>query len=168
MSQQTAELDLDTDPQFQKTEWRAQRIGWIVWSFIVVAACLGLLGPGWLSDREKASADGTITVGYERFLHYHNPSQLTVTCNGAQLDNDAFRISVERSLLDRMQIRRIEPEPEHQQVTEDGVIYGFQRDPQAETIKVVFHVEYERYGTVEGDIALAGGDPVTLRQFVYP
>ena len=168
MAKRTAELDLETDPHFQEAEWRAQRIGWNVWSLIIVAACLGLLGPGWLSHREAASADGAIAVGYERFLHYHNPSQVTVTCNGARLDSDAFRISVQRSLLDRMQIRRIEPEPEYHQVTQDGVIYGFRRDQQADSVKVVFHVEYERYGNVEGAIALAGGDPVTLRQFVYP
>jgi hypothetical protein len=168
VSRPTAELDLETDAQFQRTEWRAQRIGWLVWSLIVIAACLGLLGPGWLSDREAASADGGITVGYERFVHYHNPSQLTVTCNGARIGGDALRISVEQSLLDGMQILRIEPEPEHHQVTGGGVIYEFQRAPQADSVKVVFHVEYERYGRAEGDIALAGGAPVTLRQFVYP
>lgn len=168
MSKPRAKLDLETDAQFQRTEWRAQRIGWIVWSLIVVAACLGLLGPGWLSDREAASADGGLTVGYERFLHYHNPSQLTITCNGSHLDGDAFRIRVARSLLDQMQILRIDPEPEHHQVNEDAVLYEFQRDPQADGVKVVFHVEYERYGNVEGEIALTDGDPVTFRQFVYP
>jgi hypothetical protein len=168
VSKPTAKLDLQTNPNFQKTEWRAQRIGWMVWSLIVLAACLGLLGPGWLSDREVASADGAITVRFERFLHYHHPSQVEVTCAGAPLAGEAFGISVERSLLDRMQIRRIEPAPEHHQMTSDGIIYGFRRDPEAGPVKVVFHVEYERYGSVEGDIALAGADSVTLRQFVYP
>jgi hypothetical protein len=163
----TAQLDLDIDIQFQKTEWRAQRLGWMVWSLIVVAACLGVLGPGWLSDREISAADGSVTVGYERFLHYHNPSKLTITCD-ARSDSDSFRIRVERSLLDRLQILRIDPEPEHYQATGNAILYEFQRDSQADAVKVVFHVEYEKYGSVSGDIALAGGAPVTLRQFVYP
>jgi hypothetical protein len=168
MTKLKAELDLETDARFQRSEWRAQRIGWIIWSLIVVAACLGLLGPGWLSDREAISADGGLTVGYDRFLHYHHPSQLTITCHGVHLDSDAFGISVARSLLDQMQILRIDPEPVHSQVADNSVIYEFRRDPRANAGKVVFHVEYERYGNAEGEIALMGGDPVTLRQFVYP
>jgi hypothetical protein len=168
VSKPRAELDLETDAQFQRSEWRAQRIGWTIWSFLVVAACVGLLGPGWLSDREVASADGALTVGYERFLHYHHPSQLTVTRHGANLGGDAFRISVARSLLDQMQIVRIDPEPEHYLVADDSVIYEFKQDLEARAVQVVFHVEYETYGNVEGEIALGGGEPVTLRQFVYP
>jgi hypothetical protein len=167
VSKPPAQLELQTDIHFQKTEWAAQRIGWMVWSLIVVAACLGLLGPGWLSDREVSSADGSVKVGYERFLHYHNPSQLTITCD-ARLDSDTFRISVQRSLLDRLQILRIDPEPEHYQTTADAILYEFQRDSRADAVKVVFHVQYDKYGNVLGDIALAGGATVSLRQFVYP
>jgi hypothetical protein len=162
------ELDLKVDTQFQKAEWRAQRFGWVIWSLIVVAACLGLLGPGWLSDREVTSTPGGLTVGYERFLHYHHPSQLTITCDGAHLDSDTVHIEVARSLLDQVQILRIDPEPEHYQVADDWVVYEFHRDPRADAVKVVFHVEYEGYGNVKGEISLAGTESVTLRQFVYP
>ena len=155
-------------PSSSGPKWRAQRIGWVVWSLLLVAAGLGLIGPGWLSDREAKSLDGTLTVGYERFLHYHHPSQLDVSCRGTQLDGEVFRVSVDRSLLDRMQILRIEPEPEHRRLTTEGVTYAFRRDAQADLAKVVFHVEYEQYGGVEGEIALAGADPVTVKQFVYP
>ena len=168
MAKRTVELDVEIDERFQNAEWLAQRIGWTVWSLIMLAACVGLLGPGWFSSREETSPDGAITVGYERFLHYHNPSQIVVTCKGAPLDANEFGIRVQRSLLDCMQIRRIEPEPEHNQLTAGGIVYRFRRDQQADVINIVFHVEYERYGNVEGQIALAGGEPVTVRQFVYP
>ena len=61
-------LELATDDAFQQIEWRIQRIGWLVWAMLLLAALLGLTGSGWLSGAEVTSDDGAVTVKYDRFL----------------------------------------------------------------------------------------------------
>jgi hypothetical protein len=160
-------LDLASDASFQKIEWRAQRWGWTVWLVVVVSAALGLIGPGWLSDVQRRSPDGQLVVRYGRFLHYHNPTELEISLT-APPPSGQWKITLSRALLDRLQITRIEPEPERNEIEADGVSYFFRSDAHAASAKVVFHVEYERYGRASGTVALAGAEPVSVDQFVYP
>jgi hypothetical protein len=168
VGKERAQLDLTSDPRFQKLEWRAQRAGWVVWAVILFAAGLGVLGPGWLSSRHVTSPDGRTTVAYERFLHYHHPTQLEIVHRPSAGNAQELAVRVSQSLLDRIKIQRIEPEPMRQEPIGDAVAYHFGGAPSASELKVVFHVEYERYGAVHGDLSVAGDDAVTLSQFVYP
>jgi hypothetical protein len=168
MAPRTARLELETDDGFQRLEWRVQRVGWIIWFLLVMAALLGVLGPGWLSDTEVTSGDGRLNVAYERFLHYHSPSQIQMVINANADADGQWQIKIGRSLLDRLEISGIIPEPERREIADDGVVYTFLSRPQSAQGKVIFHVEYERYGRTEGQVSLLGSDAVTLSQFVYP
>ena len=168
MAEQQGSLQLSTDDRFQRAEWFAQRVGWALWIAVIIAAGLGLLGPGWLSDRRLTAADGALTLDYERFVHYHNPSQLEVTFEGAPNAANQWTLLLGKPLLDRMQILRIEPEPVHQEVRANGASYTFAATADAAGGRVVFHVEYQRYGEVKGSVALREGTPLRFSQFVYP
>jgi hypothetical protein len=128
---------------------------------------MGLLGSGWLSDRNVTASDRTLAVKYDRFVHYHHPSQIELSLNAAPTDGE-WQVTVDRSLLDHIQILRIEPEPERRAITKNAVTYSFLAGSNAAAGKVVFHVEYERYGGVQGDVSIAGRLPVVVNQFVYP
>jgi hypothetical protein len=160
-------LDLERNDRFQKAEWRVQRCGWIVWALIVFAALAGLLGSGWLSNRKVTASDETLAVKYDRYLHYHHPTQLELSLLAPPTDGE-WHVAVDRSLLDRLQILHIEPEPTRRILAEDAISYVFLADPKATVGNVVFHVEYQRYGGAQGGVAIAGGSPVVLNQFVYP
>jgi hypothetical protein len=160
-------LDLERNDGFQKAEWRVQRLGWIVWGLIVLAALAGLLGSGWLSERNLTASDGSLAVKYDRFVHYHHPVQIELSMNTAPTDGE-WQVTVDRSLLDRLQILRIEPEPERRVIAENAVVYSFLADANVALGKVVFHVEYERYGGAQGGVSIAGRLPVVVKQFVYP
>jgi hypothetical protein len=160
-------LELATDDAFQHMEWRVQRIGWLVWAMLLLAALLGLTGSGWLSSEEVTSEDGAITVRYDRFLHYHKPTQLVIDVKRSE-SNGQWQLKVARSLLDQLQILRIEPEPERREIAPDEIVYTFLHSAGAPAGKVVFHVEYERYGSAQGTISLVGSGPVDLKQFVFP
>jgi hypothetical protein len=140
----------------------------MLWALVLLAASLGLLGPGWLSRRVVASPGGELVVAYDRFLHYHHPSEIEISCRGLRLVEGKFHVTVDQALLDRVQILRIEPEPDEQHATAHGVAYAFRGDAAATAAKIVFHVKYQRYGSAVGHVALGGRDPATLRQFVYP
>jgi hypothetical protein len=163
----TPEIDLEPNDRFQTTEWRAQRFGWIVWALVVLAALAGLLGSGWLSNRNVTAADGSLAVKYDRFLHYHHPSQIELSLLSPPTDGE-WHVTVDRSLLNRLQILHIEPEPARRVLSEDAVSYIFLADRSAAGGNVVLHVEYQRYGGAQGGVAVAGRSPILVNQFVYP
>ena len=166
MATQREDLELETDEAFQRNEWRIQRAGWIVWSLVIIAGLTGLLGSGPMSHEQAVAADGSLKVDYDRYLHYHHPTQLTVSVG--QMANDELRIKFDRALLDRLQVERIEPEPSQATLTDDGVIYSFVQKASSKNVKVIFHVDYERFGVSQGTVEVVGHEPVTLKQFVYP
>jgi hypothetical protein len=162
------QLKLEEDEAFQKAEWRIQRIGWFVWAAILVAGLAGLLGTGPLSNAEATTPGGDLTVAYDRFLHYHQPGVLEVELHNNNSRSETTQLTVSQTLLDRVEIHRIEPEPERRELAADGVVYSFPRASNAQSAKIVFHIEYERPGKSTARIGLAGGEPVFFNQFVYP
>jgi hypothetical protein len=166
MATRSDELQLETDEYFQRHEWRVQRVGWIVWSLVIIAGSIGLLGSGPISATETIAPDGSLSVAYDRYLHYHHPTKLTLT--SGKIEDQALRIKLDRQLLERLQIERIEPPPSQSEVTNDGVIYTFLQNSPLQNSKVVFHVDYEDFGSSRGTVEVIGYQPVTLKQFVYP
>ncbi len=165
---QTRSLDVQQDDSFQKSEWRIQRVGWAAWIAIVVAALAGFLGAGPLSHAESSASDESLSVRFDRFLHYHKPTMLEVLVNSRGADDRPLRLKLSRAFLDRIQILRIEPEPAQQSLTGDGVIYTFTQEGAPELSKVLFHFEYERFGNTKGSVELVGGGSASFQQFVYP
>lgn len=161
----TGRLELAVDEQFQRTEWRLQRIGWGIWLTVLVAAAIGLFGPGWIGSREIRSEDGKIVVRYERFLNYHKPTRIDVV---AENHAPELRVDIDNSLLDSVQMLHITPEPTRSTVTSSGITYQFEVDKGAANAKVTFDLEYDRYGAVVGKVRVSGRDAVQLNQFVYP
>jgi hypothetical protein len=153
---------------FQKREWRSQRIAWVLWAGLVIAGLAGLVGSGPLSSQEISSSDGRLTVTYNRFVHYHHSTTLEVQMQPENETDDQLRLQISQSLLDRMEIQRIEPEPSSRELASDGTWYVFQCERGVSTAKVVFHVEYDEFGGGVGELRLASSEPVRLKPFVYP
>jgi hypothetical protein len=161
-------LELEQDPLFQRREWRVQRFGWILWAAVIGAGLAGLLGPGPLSEREALSADGRLEVRYNRFAHHHHPTVLKVTMQPEDETQDKLRLHLSQSLLDRIEVTRIEPEPTSRELSSNGAWYEFRCEPGLPDAKVVFHYQCNEMGSGGGELRLAGSDSVALEQFVYP
>ena len=168
MAKQRAELQLEDNMASHRTEWRVQRIGWVLWGAVLIAALLGLMGPGPLSSQESSAADGSLSLKFDRFLHYHHPTQLELLLRPGERRATDIRVEVAQKLLDRVEIHRIEPEPTGRQLSDDGAVFTFPLAEGSQSSKVVFHMEYEKYGPSSGRISLLGGQSVDFKQFVYP
>jgi hypothetical protein len=150
----------------QERDWLIQRIGWFFWGAIILAALLGLIGPGPLSTTVIRSDDDTATVGYDKYLHYHCPTSLEVLVKPED-DQEEFQVSISRSLIDKLEIRRIEPEPHQRVLSEHEAIYSFRRQSPVPA-KIVIHAEYQSFGNVVGEIGLVDHATARVAQFVYP
>jgi hypothetical protein len=158
-------LELPTDARFQRWEWRIQRIGWAIAIFVMVLAMLGFLGPGFAAFRKRSNADDSLTLRYDRFARHHCPGVIEAAI---VLMQDRFEIELTDTILQEVRIERIEPPPLGNRLTEDGVAYLFEKNHGGDEVRVRFHVNYEHFGEIEGVVRLSNGEPVTLRQFVYP
>lgn len=161
-------LELDDLPSFQRKEWRTQRIGWLVWVVVIIAALAGLLGPGPLSRTSATAPDDSLTVRYDRFVHYHQPLLLEVALRLGPDQNNAARLFLSDELLAELQILRIEPEPEGSELTGEGVIYTFPNAAGLQSGTIRIHAQYEAFGNVKGRIGLIGRQFAAVTQFVYP
>jgi hypothetical protein len=168
MAKRSEELQVEDNMIFQRTEWRVQRIGWVLWALAIVAALLGLVGPGPLSSQETSAEDGSVTLKFDRFVHYHHPTQLELVMRPEVDGPENLRVEVAQTFLDRVEIHRIEPEPMGRQLSDDGVVFTFPVADGSESNKIVFHMEYEKYGHCSGRIGLLGRQAVDFKQFVYP
>jgi hypothetical protein len=163
-----SEIDLKDDLKFQRAEWRVQRVGWILWAAILAAGFIGLLGPGPLSASRDADAGGNFSVNYDRFLHYHHPTQLRVNLGDSLPASTELELTLSQEYLDGLQIRRVEPEPVRSSIGKRGVVYTFSRTEAADAGVIVFHLEFHRIGLSRGQIGINGRDSMMLDQFIYP
>ncbi|HYO23548.1 MAG TPA: hypothetical protein VEQ85_01215 [Lacipirellulaceae bacterium] len=159
------DLEIDLDERFQRREWHVQRAAWVLWAAVIAAGLSGVLGSGPLSSTTSAADDQSLTVAYDRFLHYHHPTRLELVL--AQGVGDEPRVTLSRELLDAVRISSIEPPPVRTELADAGVAYIFRGDVTAGA-KIVYFLEYETLGPCGGTIQLAGRSPAVIRQFVYP
>jgi hypothetical protein len=165
----TAEtLELKQDESFQKREWLVQHIGWILWSGIILAALMGLLGSGPLSNESVAAADGSIRVEYQRFVHHHHVTTITLQVLQDVSTEKAVRIEISEELLKATELRNVQPEPQEKLLSDRGAILVFPLDQAKRCPMITFHLEYEDYGRSGGTVSLQGHAPVPVRPLIYP
>ena len=74
----TANLDDGKNLRMQKYEWIFERTAWVLMIALLLAAVLGLFGPGPLSFRTRTSADGKLVVDYYAVQRHEAPSELCI------------------------------------------------------------------------------------------
>lgn len=164
---EVGDLILEQDLKFERREWKAERIAWIVMALIIVAALLGLFGAGPLSLTTAENDEGTLKVQYERFGRRGAPATITFDLVPTPADEDTATLAVDRGYLEGFRIDQIAPQPQDVTAEGDRLIYTFAVEPTAETMTVTFDVTMGALGPHSG-AAATGGSNVTLSHFFYP
>ena len=99
MAKRVESLEVEDLPSFQRKEWRIQRIGWVAWALVLLAGMLGLIGSGPLSSTSSSATDESLTVRYDRFLHYHQPTTFEVTLHPGVIYTFPKAASVESAII---------------------------------------------------------------------
>ncbi|MGE5596067.1 MAG: hypothetical protein ACM3S1_08540 [Hyphomicrobiales bacterium] len=165
MSHQPAGLELDTHIDFQRRAWRFQNAGRIAFVVLILAALIGLLGPGWLSSSEKSAGDD-LRVSYNRFVRWEAPTNVEVRLlpNG----RDSVQLEADRDYIEAMHVEQVVPEPASVIASEDRVAFEFRPLDPDRALTVDFQLKPQRFGKVSGRFGLQGGPSVGFSQFVYP
>lgn len=160
------DLEIDQDLTYQRREWVFERVGWGVMLLIVLAALAGLIGKGPASDA-TAHAEG-LRVEYERYLHYHASTALTVRVDGSETDRDEIRLGISREFLERVEVTQIAPESLRVETAGDRQVFVFRVAERGAPAAVTMRFEPDKPGSLAAEVGLDGRGAVRLEMFVYP
>lgn len=162
------DLELEEDLRFQKRQWKVQRIAWVVWLLVLVAAVAGLFGSGPLSNGTAGEEGGPLWAEYQRFERHQGPSDLKVFLGPGAASGGEGRVWLGRDYLESVELESVTPPPLRVEAGADRYTYVFPvTDPQQGTA-VVFRFRPEALGRHEGRIGLPGGAELKFGRFVYP
>lgn len=161
------------DPKTVRTQWRGERIGWVLIALIVVAGAVGLFGGGPLSSATATATSGSATfeVQYEKWNRQNHVSLMVVRVHAPGATGEDLNVTFSRDMAEIATIRSSSPSAEGG-VGPDGILYGFPVDDWSEPVTISLEYIPEENGRVAPVATIQAGDlaPVKLRlpQFIYP
>lgn len=161
------DLEVDQDLVFERRVWVFQRVGWAVMTAAVLAALLGLLGPGPASSARAGTPDGTLASEYSRFVRASAETRLSVSFGRGAVQGEEVRLWIDRRYLEQASIERVTPEPASVEVGGDRLVYVFSAAA-GESGQVTFSLTPRAFGRWRARIGVEGGPTLAFGQFVFP
>ena len=152
-------LDMEDEIDLHKKGWVAQRVGWIIFLLILIAASLGLFGNGLLS--KSSAGERNAIIQYERFTRFESQTELNIQ---AQNVTDGLEVRIPQSYIHSMEVEKMIPEPTRQRLEPDHLVLFFEAEGSA-SVSIVFNPETT--GSVAAVIEV-NGERILISHFIYP
>jgi hypothetical protein len=161
----TGHLQLKEDLEFQRREWRFQRVSWWGLSTFVVVAMLGVFGGGPLSTASATSADGVLRVKYERFVRVGARTRLVIDSQRSAERATNLELRIARPYYEAMRLE-VTPAAADLSIGPSTVTLRFAVSAQ-EPLTVFLDADPAWSGSHATTISAGGGTSVDIRQFAY-
>jgi hypothetical protein len=161
-------LEIEHDMRFVQRTWRVQRIGRLVWLLLIIATLLGAFGHGWLASDRAVTADGKLSIEYERIAHVQAPCRMQVNVSPEASTDGEFRLWIGRKCLDNGTLRMISPEPIHMTSSGERIIYAFRSSEPSEDAHITIDLKIEKFGSKQIERGLIDGPELKLSQLILP
>jgi hypothetical protein len=113
-----------------------------------------------------------VRLEYERLTRYGAPTQLQALLSPEAFKDGTARVWMSREFVRHVEIEKIVPEPDQEEIAEQnnvpGILYSFRAEGTGQPARVQFHIRPTEIGTRSGQIGLAGRSPLSFQQFVFP
>lgn len=166
--QRISGLQVSEDLDFQYRNWTVQRFGWVLMALTLVAAVLGLLGPGPLSRATAGDTGSPLWLEYDRFARSNARTILRVHLKAGTGAERRVSIWLDRDYLEGVQIEQVTPEPLSVKIASDRVIYIFWVAEPARATVVTFSLKPQHIGPRPGRVGLLARPPIHFRQLIFP
>ena len=160
------ELAVGFDLEFQEKWWRFERILWLFFAFVVLAALAGAFGRGYLSKAKAEAPDKSFTVEYERIARYSTPSVLTVQFPAAAIRDGQVQLWLSDAMVKSMGAQRVIPRPITASLTKGGVLIAFPATSAPASVQ--FALEPTKPGLHHLAMSTPGGQQLQLKIAVLP
>lgn len=166
MTERVGDLEVGQDLEFQRREWRVQRIAWAVMALVLLAGLAGFFGSGPLAHA-TAEADG-LTVEFDRIVRDRAPFELRVVLPPGMADSGQVDVWIDRVLLDKAEIQRVVPQPESERSDADRVVFTVAvANPDAPS-ELAVGLQAHDVGGFAAAVGIVDGPQVELTGFVLP
>jgi hypothetical protein len=156
--------DFESELEYHRREWVAQRIGWVGMALFIGAAVLGFVGGGVASDRQVGDAS-VAAIRYERFARYASPARIEITIAPAAAAQGTVSFEVNESYMHAFEVQSIVPEPRSVETKNERIRFTF--DASSAPASIVLDVMPETIGRQRAVFKIADRE-LTFRQFIYP
>jgi hypothetical protein len=157
-------LELEDHPRFQQLFWRAERVAWLCFVLILIAALLGFTGSGGVFADRTIQLSGAKVV-HPKVFRWQTPD--TIALEIAPGSNDIV-VAFDKTFLERFEIRSLVPEPATSETAAGAVRARFARGKSPAPSPILIHVEPLRPALAATARMSIAGEPVTLRFSVLP
>ena len=157
-------LEIDQDLAAQEREWKAIRVGWVLFALLLLAGLAGLLGHGPLA-RAEARSEGGLEAEYARFARYRDPERLHLRARAG--DRGELRLWIAGTTLEGIEIERLRPEPSRVEPGDGRSVHVFDAGG-ADELAIEIAFEHRRVGPFDLSLGVEGGPELRLSTFVYP
>jgi protein-L-isoaspartate(D-aspartate) O-methyltransferase len=162
------DLEIDADDEFQRREWLAERVGWLVLGLLLLGGLLGAFGEGWLSQTSTPTVGDRFRVDYERVARHGSPATMRVALMPGAVPTGVALIWVDRAYLEGVDLRGIAPQPDASWLARDRVVYAVRIQNPADSAHVTFDIQPDNYWSRHARVGLDGGPSVAFDQLVLP
>ncbi len=129
------EVAVGEDLEFQRRWWAFERWTWRFFALIVLLDFLGVFGRGPLANAHARTADGALTLNYERVERFNTPSIITIHLGADAVENGQVKLWVDDSVVKRLGNQRIIPQPLSSSTADSGILYVFAADSHPNSVE---------------------------------
>jgi hypothetical protein len=161
-----AEIEHATSEERRLTKV-AHRTGITVFTAVLFAAFVGLLGRGPLSHATASSTDGNLHVDYCRFVRYEAPERLDIRLAAEFINAGEVQLQLSKEFVEQVEMQSIEPEPTSTASGSEHFTYTVRLDKNRPgSIRVRFTPHH--FGRLKFQVGVAAGPTVHAQHFAYP
>ncbi len=167
------DLAVGEDLEFQRRWWRFERWTWIFFAILVLLDLAGVFGRGPAANAHRETADGAMSVKYERVERFSTPSILTIHFGANAVRNGEIKLWVSDSVVKKLGNQRIIPQPSSSVTAEDGIAYTFPSSAHPSSVEFALQpaspgLAHFTIRLLPGGVPSQPGDSITAGVFVMP
>lgn len=144
-------LQLEEHRSFQEKLWTAERVAWVGFGLVVVAALLGVTGSGGYLSRGHLQMEGG-EIEFPRFTRWEAADSLKISFDAGEAERS---LTLSPAFAETFQIEDVQPEPSDWQARPDGerLIFNLVAGAPA---TVHIHVRAQHPGLADFNAAIDG------------
>jgi hypothetical protein len=145
---------------------------WLEWfgrAVIVAAlsvAVVGGFGPGLISRRTIAAADGRFRIEYQLTERFESPAVMRIYLPRAS--SGRTRLALGRAFTNNIVFEQIMPKPSGVEAAGNRVLYAFDVAPGEQELEVVIRFKFDEFGWRKFEVGPEAEPPLTVHMFVWP
>lgn len=166
--QRVGDLEVAQDLDFERRSRWVQKIGWSLFSLIIVAALIGIFGRGGPLNVTTVGQNSPLQVEYERFTRHNGPTEMLIKVGPDAVQGEEARIWIDRKYLNAIKIEKVEPEPESVEAGQYRLTYVFKLMNPGIPTTFLFHITPQKMGLHSIRVGIDDQQRLDFNQFTYP